>query len=633
MKTKEKKLKKHKNEAEKEVNPLHTEYGIFSNAVYVLKKIKQYCPFLILLMLIGMVTNSLMRYLWSIIGKFVIDIVESQANTPEKNIMPLISLLIVTAVIELVSMGLNTFTDNKRWYRFIYVRMQVITERVAKALSMNYQSLEKPDVLDMHQKACEATGGNNNGVEGLMYSVYDFGTQLVLLAVTFTAVAVLDWRLIILLVLLSFVHFLFFRYTVKKDKVEVWDRLAPTWRKIHYMERVTQDFDYAKDIRLFNMKRWVSAKQHDVLMEKQERMMRSRNLWIYNSIFAHATSMLSSAAVYGILIYCVLGTDMSIGDFTMYLGLAGTFSLAMTDFLNSFGMFKQRSLQVDDFRSFMDLKTEELDKGLPVPKCDSYTFEFINVSFKYDGAEHYALKNLNLTLEAGKKLAVVGLNGAGKTTFIKLLLRLYDVSEGKILMNGTDIRKYDRMEYYTLFAPVFQNVEIFAFPMSENISMNTPENTDKAFAEECAVKAGMGEKIEELTNGIDTEMLKIIYDDGVDLSGGQKQKLALARALYKNAPVIVLDEPTAALDALAEYELYKSFDEIIDGKSAVYISHRLSSTRFCDGIAMFKNGEMVEYGTHEELLNKNGAYAEMFEVQAQYYIDEKGEMEYAEVNE
>ncbi|MBP3579364.1 MAG: ABC transporter ATP-binding protein, partial [Lachnospiraceae bacterium] len=179
--------------------------------------------------------------------------------------------------------------------------------------------------------------------------------------------------------------------------------------------------------------------------------------------------------------------------------------------------------------------------------------------------------------------------------------------------------------YYKLFAPVFQNVELFAFPMAENVSMQSPENTDKVLARTCVDMAGMKEKVDGLEHGIDTELLKVVHEDGVDLSGGEKQKLALARALYKNAPVIVLDEPTAALDSLAEYELYQNFDKMIQEKSAVYISHRLSSTRFCDVIAMFVAGEMVEYGTHEELLAKGGAYAEIFEVQAQYY--ESGEEE------
>lgn len=204
------------------------------------------------------------------------------------------------------------------------------------------------------------------------------------------------------------------------------------------------------------------------------------------------------------------------------------------------------------------------------------------------------------------------------------------MTEGEILLNGTDIRRFRRDEYYSLFAPVFQNVEIFAFPLSENISMKRSEQTDNAYSEQCARRAGLGDKLDSLANGISTEMLKVIHEDGVDFSGGEKQKLALARALYKDAPVIVLDEPTAALDALAEYNLYKNFDGIVQNKSAVYISHRLSSTRFCDRIAMFKSGEMVEYGSHEELIRRGGAYAEIFEIQAQYYKEGRDYAESAE---
>jgi len=282
---------------------------------------------------------------------------------------------------------------------------------------------------------------------------------------------------------------------------------------------------------------------------------------------------------------------------------------------------------VDDFRSFMDFDKKEensrtvTSKVQPLPKFDFYEFTFENVSFSYPKAEKPALKNLSLTVKAGERLAVVGLNGAGKSTFIKLLLRLYEPSEGRILLNGTDIREYDKEEYYRIFGPVFQDVNLFAFPLAENVSMKSPADTDKQRAKKCLEDAGLSEKLTELSQGVDTEILKVIHDDGVDLSGGEKQKLALARALYKDAPVVVLDEPTAALDALAEAKLYQDFDKLIGNKTAVYISHRLSSTQFCAHVAMFKDGEMIEYGTHESLLAQDGAYAEMFRIQARYYLE------------
>ena len=232
-------------------------------------------------------------------------------------------------------------------------------------------------------------------------------------------------------------------------------------------------------------------------------------------------------------------------------------------------------------------------------------------------------------MKAGEKLAVVGLNGAGKSTFIKLLLRLYEPTKGRILLNGKDISLYDRSEYYKLFSPVFQDVWMFAFPLKSNVSMKDVEDTDDASVIRCLNDSGMDETVKELKKGIDTEVLKIVDDDGVDFSGGEKQKIALARALYKNGPVVVLDEPTAALDALAEAELYENFDKMIENRTAVYISHRLSSTRFCDHVAMFVDGEMKEYGTHDSLLNAGGAYSEMFNVQAAYYVEEGGVMENA----
>ncbi len=672
--------RKKQEKKEEKKNPYQHEYGMLSNTAYILGRVRRYCPTLLALMILSLLTIPVVQCLFSFIGKFVIDIVQMQADSADKDFYPLVRVVLIAFAVELTAMLLEAVADNKRWYYMIYTRMQIITERAKKALYMNYEMLEKPDILDMEEKAQEATGGNVNGVEGMMHASVNVGVNLVLLLLTLSTVAVLDWRMLLVLTVIGTLQHLFFRHTVKKDRREVWDKLAPTWRKIHYMQQTTQNFDYAKDIRLFSMKNWLLAKQHGVLMEKQNRMIHSRNLWIRNAAVTNGLIMLSTAVVYAVLIRAVISNGLSIGNFTLYLGLSMTFSSAMTDLLNHLGTLKECSLEVDNFRSFMDLaadgderskgstkvknsetakdsekvknneiakdsekvkdnetakdsekiKDSEKVKGreeesngdaayLPIPDADHCIFTFRDVCFRYEGAEKDALHHLNLTFSPGERLAVVGLNGAGKTTFIKLLLRLYDVTSGEILLNGMNIKRFERTSYYRLFAPVFQNVELFAFPMAENVSMLPPERTDKEKSRDCLIRAGLGEKLESLTDGVDTELLKILSDDGIDLSGGERQKLALARALYKDAPVMVLDEPTAALDALAEYRLYRNFDNIIGNKSAIYISHRLSSTRFCHHVAMFQEGEMVEYGSHEELLARNGAYAEMFHIQAQYY--------------
>lgn len=515
--------------------------------------------------------------------------------------------------------------------------MHVIEERVARALGMNYEFLEKPETLDIHERACQATGGNNNGVEGMMHGMETLAVNLTTVIVTLVSVMALDIRLVLVLIVLAVMQYGYFVFCIRNDKKKVWDQLGGTWRQINYMERVTQDFDYAKDIRLFSQQDFLLKKQQKIFENRWKKFDYHQNLWFSHAVVVNITFLIGKAAIYGALFYAVIKKDMTVGNFTLFFALAMAFSQSLIEFLRRFGDFGRASLEVDDFRSFMELDMEgsvasdaastsesaQKNKELrELPKATAYTIVFENVSYRYPEAEEYALKNLNLKLEAGEKLAVVGLNGAGKTTMIKLLLRLYEPTEGRILLNGTDIRSYRREDYYKLFSPVFQNVEVLAFPIAENVSMKQTENTDIDKAYSCVAEAGLQEKIDSLPKGILTELLKVVDEEGVDFSGGEKQKLALARALYKNAPIVVLDEPTSALDAIAEQRLYQSFDKMIGEKSAVYISHRLASTRFCDKVAMFKGGEMIEYGAHEELMEQNGEYAHMFELQAQYYQEE-----------
>lgn len=613
-----------RNKKDENTDEFHKEYGVISNCRYILGKFVKYRKSLILFIITGSIAAASMTYLWSFIGKLVIDMIEQQASSPDKDIKPLLYLTLITSAAELLFMWLNTVSSMKMSVGFTYVRLMIIKERIAKTLGMEYEALETPEMLDRLQKAKRATAGDWQGVQGMMTYMQVMGVQIISVTIAVAIMTTFNPWIILIIVVLSFAQFLFFDYIRKKDKKEMWDAMMPHWRKLEYMENVTTDFSYAKDIRLFGMQKYLAKKQIDVYDEELRHWIKSRQYWVYNTIFALGISLLRQLIIIGWLVYSVVFNGLSIGNFTLYTASAAAFSNAINEILQALSALRERSAHTDDYRSFMDIPSAD-DKAqtIPIPPADKYTFEFKNVSFKYRGQEKYALKNVNLTLHAGEKLAVVGLNGAGKSTFIKLLLRLYDVTEGCILMNGTDIRKFDRKEYYELFAPAFQDVMVFAFPVAENVSMKEPFNTDKAEAEKMLRLAGLGDKLDKLEKGVDTELLKVLYDDGVDLSGGEKQKLALARALYKKSKIIVLDEPTAALDALAEFRLYQSFNELVGDRTAVYISHRLSSTRFCDRVAMFKDGEMVEIGTHDSLMEADGAYADMFRVQAQYYVEDK----------
>lgn len=252
-------------------------------------------------------------------------------------------------------------------------------------------------------------------------------------------------------------------------------------------------------------------------------------------------------------------------------------------------------------------------------------FEFQNVSFCYEGQDRNALQDININIPYGQRLAVVGLNGAGKTTFIKLLCGLYRPSVGKIMVNGENMSYMNRKSVFKMFSPVFQNVEIYPFSVLHNVTMGSSKDESVAKVHECLKKSGLYEKVQSLKYKEQTQVLKVLDGEGVDFSGGEKQKLVLARALYKDAPVVILDEPTAALDPLAEEQLYENFDKLIGQKTGIYISHRLSSTKFCDVIAVFKDGRIVEYGTHDELIKLKGEYFIMFETQAEYYKDIEGD--------
>lgn len=628
---KEKKLKKSKKKQkltdfepiEKQNSYVAHEYGVFSNCRYLLGKMMTYSRGSVTRLIAVGFTGASMGYIWSFIGKLVVDMIERQTAGGQGDIIPLLILVSITTAVTFLAMWANSWLGNKLSLDFTYVRLMLCRERIKKVLSMDYEQLENPEMLDRHHRAKRATSGDWIGVQGLMQQMSLAVVMVVSVIAALAIISTLNIWLVLILIALSSVQFLYFDHIRKLDKKVMWDAMAGHWRKLDYVSSTAGDFSYAKDIRIYSMKNFLAQKHHEVNEIELAHWRASRNYWIRNSIFSHGISLIRSAVVYAWIIVDFLNGNISIGDSTLYIASAFQFANSMQNFLQNVSGIRERSTQTDDFRDFMDAEvTKNIINPKPIPETDRYVFEFRNVSFRYPSQEKYALKNLNLTLEAGQRLAVVGLNGAGKTTFIKLLLRLYDVTEGVITLNGTDIREFDRVKYYELFAPAFQETEVLAFPMDENVSMKDPQNTDPERAEKMLRAAGLGDKLDKLPKGSKTELLKVLYDDGIDLSGGEKQKLALARALYKDAPIVVLDEPTAALDAIAEYQLYQNFNDMIGEKTAVYISHRLSSTRFCDIIAMFKDGEMVEYGTHEELLAKNGAYAEMFRVQAQYYVED-----------
>ncbi len=335
---------------------------------------------------------------------------------------------------------------------------------------------------------------------------------------------------------------------------------------------------------------------------------------------SRVVSVILTGIVYVFVCLKAWAGAFGVGSITQYVGAITQLCSGLSDLLGVFGQLPFNAKYLKDIRAFLEIPNDMYQGSLPTEKRDDreYEVEFRDVSFKYPRNDQWALRHVNMKFKVGSRLAVVGMNGSGKTTFIKLLCRLYDPTEGEILLNGIDIRKYKYDDYLNVFSVVFQDYQLVALPLGQNVAASADYDQNKA--ENCLRKAGFGDRLDSMPNGLDTYLYKELDKSGVDVSGGEAQKIAIARALYKDAPFIILDEPTAALDPIAEAEIYSKFNEIAGNKTAIYISHRLSSCKFCDEIAVFHEGTVIQQGTHTELVaDKSGKYYELWNAQAQYY--------------
>lgn len=401
------------------------------------------------------------------------------------------------------------------------------------------------------------------------------------------------------------------------------DNLFINRKSTYYSEHLIDNYQFGKDVRLYHMAPMLCEE----LQHANDHMLSTYLRYLGKELRLQNLGQLFSAFVscfaYILIALKALIGSIAISGFTLYSGTIHQFSQALQGLATKLTDLRMRLFYSDCWLAYLDLQQRDHHIGSALPQADAqgYRIEFRNVSFRYPGSEEMMLKNINLTLRSGERLAVVGMNGAGKTTFIKLLCRFYDPDEGEILLNGTDIRDIDIQAYLELFSVVFQDFRLFAFPLDQNVAASMRVDDKKVMRQ--LDRADVGERVRRMPQGAHTYLYKNFEENGVEISGGEAQKIGIARALYKDAPFVVLDEPTAALDPLSEYEIYSSFDELIGNKAAIYISHRLSSCRFCHRIAVFHQGRIVQLGSHEELLDDpDGKYAELWNAQAQYYQHE-----------
>ena len=393
-----------------------------------------------------------------------------------------------------------------------------------------------------------------------------------------------------------------------------------------YRWHTTYNYRNGKEIRLYGEQQLIEKKfltAHETVVDKilQTFFKTSEYTFIMN-----LCDLLSKLVLYGFAIYRAVNGLMSAGDVIIFVMCFIRIQYAFESISDNFGSLLTKSQMWKQLFDFLDIPDEKYQGTIPTEKRDDneYEFEFKHVWFKYPDSEEYTLKDINLKWRIGEKMALVGKNGCGKSTLVKLLCRLYDPTEGEITLNGIDIRKYKYEEYMELFSVVFQDSKLFSFSLAENVAADTEYDAERVT--DCVIRAGLGDRLKAMENGIETCLYKDFDENGVEISGGEAQKLCLARAIYKGSPFIVLDEPTAALDPISEYDIYTKFNGIVGTRTAIYISHRLSSCRFCDEITVMDNGRIAERGSHDELLGNGGVYKELWTAQAEYYKDTAGEL-------
>ena len=553
--------------------------------------------------------------------KIIIEKITSKSSLTEL----ITTVLAFTGCIAILS-GANKFFT-KFIYHQKYKMNTYYLKRVAlKGLTTDYNNQENGIFRKLQTESFACCNGNYSPLSNIYDVLIDLFTGILGLSVFWTILVRLNWWIIIFLIATTAISYSLNQKIIKWIDENNHERISYLQR-IDYINRTAGDIRSAKDIRLYHMAVWFSDIYQNNMDGLSGWYKRLTGRLFHVAIYDSGLALLREIIVYIYLLYLVWNMQISVAEFVLYFGVVTGFSSWLGNIFSQAASLNQLNLKINYFRSYLEYpESYQRESGLKIPTdgCPK-VIELKNVNYKYEDSDQYALRDINLKIVPGEHLAIVGLNGAGKTTLVKLICGLTDPTKGQVLYDGIDIREYNRTEFYKLFSAVFQQFSIMPVTIAEIVS-ETPENIDYMKVEDCLRTAGLWDKIEQLSDGVKSQFGKTIYDNGVELSGGEVQKLLLARALYKSAPVLLLDEPTAALDPIAESNLYENYNAISAGKTTVFISHRLASTSFCDRIILIEDGAICEEGTHESLLTLKGKYHNLFEMQAKYYAENNDEV-------
>lgn len=594
--------------------------------------LKKYCPGLVQGKALYELINSLQPFVTVWISARIIN--ELSAQQRIKNIVGyVVNIVLINFVCAVLKNSINRVCNEKEtqmwnWFGKIFSDKQ---------MSLDFEDLENAKIQHQKQEVEENLYMFGNGLAQLVWGTSGLVRASVNILASLTMIATLFlsksgntsidnpiWIIVVLLCI-TLGGLSNSKATVKENKVFMKWCKDTVWFNRTFMffgRELYMNPEKAKDVRIYKQNT-IAAKALDKLIQTdKENQADIFKMSIFPAIACVIIGLANTVCYLFVAIKAFFGA-FGVGSVVQYVAVLQRLGDGLQELMFILSDNEVYCIHLQKLFDYLDIPNHMYQGSLTVEKRDDneYYIEFHNVSFRYPNTDHDVLKRVNIKFKVGEKLAVVGMNGSGKTTFIKLLCRLYDPTEGEILLNGVDIRKYNYDEYRSIFSMVFQDFKLFSFSLGQNVAASVKYDSIRVKA--CLEKSGFGARLQEMPEELDTCLYKDFEENGVEISGGEAQKIALARALYKDAPFIVLDEPTAALDPVAEAEVYSNFNKIVGDKTAIYISHRLSSCRFCDEIAVFDNGQIVQQGSHDELVaDENGKYHELWYAQAQYYNTE-----------
>lgn len=594
-------------------------YNTFQNFMWMVKRSKiSRVPYLLWISILSGILACIINVVGMLTTPMILDLLESGKSIAifMQTISLVIGLLIVLT-------GVKTYLHFYMSIPKISCRTGIIESIVEKFSITSFPNVEDEKFLKLQEKASSACNNNSKATEDIWNKIEDLVRYSFSLLIYFVILTKLKWWILLLIIGTSVLEHTINRQIVQRQYNHR-DEEATLFKRVMYFWRQSKDVGLGKDIRIFGMKSWLMDMFDDAIRAYEAFISKRERKYIWMNVLDLILSFLRNGVAYIYVAKLVVEGNLPASLFVLYIATIGNLTEQMLGIMDTCNTMNRYSMEINVVREYFDYKEQfrfEGGKKLPDAVDGKYEIELKNVSFRYPNNDTDTLHNINLRIAPGEKVAVVGLNGAGKTTLIRLISGFYDPTEGEVLLNGINIKEFNRREYYRLFSAVFQEFSILDATINDNITLED-DATNPERVWEVISKAGLEVKVKNLPDGLNTIIGKKIYENGVLLSGGEEQRLILARALYKDAPILLLDEPTAALDPIAENDIYHKYNSMTNGKTSVFISHRLASTRFCDRILLLDKGRIIEEGTHESLILSNGEYAKLFNVQKKYYQKE-----------